>query len=116
MSKIDTGYEGSNVPEDFEIPECNIEQIDRAVFNLFDDKLRFEVRNRDRKIRVPVVFASGERFALTRRKNPIRDKENTLILPLISIMRQNIDFSYSQSNKRTAIALESNKIMLLSTA
>jgi hypothetical protein len=53
---------------------------------------------------VPVIFASGERFALTRRKNPIRDRENALILPLVSIMRQNIDFSHSQANKRTPIA------------
>ena len=102
--KVIKSFDGNNAPEDFDIPSVGIEDIDRAIFKLFDSQLSFEVKHKGSLQKVPVIFASGERFALTRRKNPIRDKENTLILPLISIMRQNIDFSYSQSNKRTAIA------------
>ena len=102
--KVIKDFDGNNAPEEFDIPAVGIEDIDRAIFELFDKKLSFEVKHKGSLQKVPVIFASGERFALTRRKNPIRDKENTLILPLISIMRQNIDFSPSQSNKRTAIA------------
>lgn len=102
--KVIKDFDGNNAPEDFDIPSIGIEDIDRAVFELFDKKISFEVKHKGTLQKVPVIFASGERFALTRRKNPIRDKENTLILPLISIMRQNIDFSPSQSNKKTAIA------------
>jgi hypothetical protein len=102
--KIIKDFDGNNAPEDFDIPSIGIEDIDRAIFELFDKKLSFEVNHKGSLQKVPVIFASGERFALTRRKNPIRDKENTLILPLISIMRQNIDFSPSQANKKTAIA------------
>ena len=102
--KIIKDFDGNNAPEDFDIPSIGIEDIDRAIFELFDKKLSFEVKHKGSLQKVPVIFASGERFALTRRKNPIRDKENTLILPLISIMRQNIDFSPSQANKKTAIA------------
>ena len=40
--------------------------------------------------RPPVIFATGERFAILRRKRPLRDKAGALILPLISIMRTDI--------------------------
>ena len=30
------GYEGSTAPEDFTIPSCTIEDVDKAVFNLFE--------------------------------------------------------------------------------
>jgi hypothetical protein len=102
--KVIKDFDGSNAPNEFDIPSIGIEDIDRSIFELFDKKLSFEVNHKGTLQKVPVIFASGERFALTRRKNPIRDSENTLILPLISIMRQDIDFSSSQSNKGTAIA------------
>ena len=62
MSKIDTGYEGTNVPEDFSIPSCGIEDVDRAIFDLFDKKLKLEVQINEKTTKVPVVFAAGERF------------------------------------------------------
>ena len=30
-------FDGDNVPEDFEFPSIGIENIDRALFNLFDN-------------------------------------------------------------------------------
>jgi len=97
-------FKGDNPPENFEFPSIGIEDIDRAVFELFDKQLNFQTTQKKESKKVPVVFASGERFALTRRKNPIRDKNNALILPLISIMRNDIDFSPDQKGKKTSIA------------
>lgn len=105
MSKIDTGYEGTNVPEDFFIPPCGIEDVDRAVFNLFDKKLKLEVQVNEKTTKVPVVFAAGERFALTRRKQPIRDRNGALILPVIAIARKSIDISPGLGGYGTAIAV-----------
>lgn len=98
-------FDGNNVPENFEFPTIGIENIDRAVFDLFENKLNFETTSNGKSKRVPVIFATGERFALTRRKNPIRDRNNTNILPLISIVRQNLDIGASQGGKKTAISL-----------
>lgn len=103
-TKIIQQFEGDNVPEDFTFPTIGIEDIDRAVFKLFDQKLNFQVTQKGESKKVPVVFAAGERFALTRRKNPIRDKNNALILPIISIMRGNVDFSPDMDGKKTAIS------------
>jgi hypothetical protein len=102
--KIIKNFDGANAPDDFNIPSMGIEDIDRAIFKLFDKQLSFEVNHNGTMQKVPVIFAAGERFALTRRKNPIRDRNNALILPVISIMRNNIDFSPSQSGKGTAIS------------
>ena len=104
MKGISSGFEGLNTEENYSIPKNGIESVDRAVFDLFDSKIAFEVTNKDRTIRVPVVFASGERFALTRRKEALRDDNNALILPIISIVRRGIDLSPGQSSYGTPIS------------
>ena len=98
-------FDGNNVPDDFDFPSIGIENIDRAVFDMFETKLNFETTSNGKSKPVPVIFATGERFALTRRKNPIRDRNNTNILPLISIVRQNLDIGAGQGGKKTAISL-----------
>lgn len=102
--KLFTKFDGINAPEDFNFPSIEIEDIDRAVFDLFDKKIAFEIEQSGKSKKVPVIFASGERFALTRRKEAIRDKNNTLILPLISILRGDLDAGPNQHGKGTAIA------------
>ena len=102
--KVNLGRVGNNIPANFKMPTIGITDIDRAVFTLFDKQLSFEVTYQGKTTRVPVIFAAGERFALTRRDNPIRDVNNALILPVISIMRNEIDYSPGQSGKGTAIA------------
>ncbi len=73
-----------------EVPSCTIEDIDRGVFDLFDRDLPMHYTSRKQTKRVPVIFAAGERFALIARKKPLRDKNNALILPVLSIMRSGI--------------------------
>ena len=97
-------FDGDNTPEDFQFPSIGIEDIDRTLFNMFNEILKIETTSNGVTKQVPVIFATGERFALTRRKNPIRDRNNTNILPLISIVRQNLDIGPSQGGKKTAIA------------
>jgi hypothetical protein len=99
-----THFDGTNTPKDFDFPSIEIEDIDRAVFQLFDKKIRFEVEQNGKSKKIPVVFSSGERFALTRRKDPIRDRNDAIILPIIAIQRGTIDTSHNQHGKGTAIA------------
>lgn len=86
-----TGYEGENFTEDYVIPSCGVEDLDKSVFDLFDKQIPLYFDLHGEKKRVPVIFATGERFALLRRKKPIVDRNNALILPLISIARSTID-------------------------
>ena len=82
--------EGSNPPEDFELPSCTIEDVDRSLFDLFNNQLPFMYKRKKGTKRAPVIFATGERFAVLRRREPLRDKSGALVLPLISIMRTGI--------------------------
>jgi hypothetical protein len=91
--KLPDGLEGQNVPDNFFIPSCGIEDVDLALFDLFDKKVKFTISQGNEVRSVPVIFAGGERFALVKRKKPIRDKNGTFILPLISIARTSIDQS-----------------------
>ena len=71
--KVPTGREGDNVP-DFSIPAAGIEDVDRAVYDLFNEQIPFQVVQRGKQgaltqpargateaaVRVPVIFATGE--------------------------------------------------------
>jgi hypothetical protein len=106
--RLKTGYEGTNIPSDFTFPSVGIEDVDRAVFTLFNSDINFEVKVNEQTQRVPVVFATGERFALTRRDRPIRDKNHTLILPIISIKRGTIGHKTDSDVFGSAISVRPN--------
>jgi hypothetical protein len=92
------GYEGSTAPEDFTIPSCTIEDVDKAVFNLFEKDIPLYYLIGKETRRIPVIFATGERFAILRRRQPLRDENSVVILPLISIMRTSVDQKPSIGN------------------
>jgi hypothetical protein len=90
---LDSGYEGDAPSTEFSIPPCGIEDSDVAVFNLFDKDIGFTDRsvssaNKQIAIKKPfVIFATGERFALTKKLKPPRDKNSNLMLPAITVRR-----------------------------
>jgi hypothetical protein len=86
-----TGYANPDIPDDFDLPACGIEDVDRAVFNLFNKELPLVYESEGEAKRIPVIFATGERAFILRRKEPLRDRQGGLILPLISILRSGID-------------------------
>ena len=80
----------ANIPEDFVLPSCGIEDVDRAVFKLFDEQLPLFFESKDKTERIPVIFATGERAFVLRRNKPLTDRHGALILPLVSILRSNL--------------------------
>lgn len=115
-NRLLSGYEGANVPEDFKIPAIGIEDVDRSMFNLFDKDNPIYIFTRDDESieqfekKVPVVFATGERFALRERRNPIRDKSGALILPIISIRRTGIN--QAKENMGSAIGQDTGDFVI----
>lgn len=96
-SHVDSGYEGDDTSDTFYIPPVGIEDADMALFKLFDKDIGYTVRlveaaNKEIQIKKPfVIFATGERFAIAKRLRPPRDRNNTLMLPAISIRRTSIE-------------------------
>ena len=91
---VPSGYNGPDVPEGVHVPSCGIEDVDFALFQLFDKEIGFQTRvKRGQELtvsKVPVIFTVGEKWAMNKRNSPFRDKEGSLILPLISVVRPSI--------------------------
>lgn len=103
---VPTGYEGTS-PDDFTIPSCEIEDVDVALYNLFNEHIGFRTQtvpdgeNEVENINKPyVILATGERFALVKRLKPPRNKSKQLMLPAISIRRKSITQSAEDMNSR----------------
>lgn len=97
QSPLPTGYENSNGIPDLTIPSCGVEDVDLAMFNLFDKEIEAQCGGIDSSPlkKVPVIFAAGEKWALLKRGRLLRDKNNTLLLPLITIMRTDLNQTIS---------------------
>ena len=105
---VQTGLEGIDIPEDFEMPSCGIEDVDRALFKLFNEDLPLYFEQDGDMKRIPCIFAGGERAMILRRKEPLRDRQGALILPLVSILRNGID----QSTENKAIGTGTGSLTL----
>lgn len=90
---IGLGYEseGNVSYSDFHVPPCSVEDVDRAIFEFLKSQVPFYYLHDKKQQRVPVIFSTGERFAISSRNKSLRDKSGRLILPLISISRVNVD-------------------------
>lgn len=88
---VKSGYD-SNVKSDLFIPSCGLEDVDVALFTLFDKEIAPSVGGKDSQEikKVPTIFAAGEKWAMLKRGRPLRDRTNTLILPLVTIVRSNV--------------------------
>jgi hypothetical protein len=65
--------------------------VDKAVYDFFDKRLSLSVDDGKGRKKASVILAAGERWKLTRDNKNLRDENGTLILPLVSIKRVNID-------------------------
>jgi len=78
-----------------EIPfaPSTIETIDGAMLKYIDKELDLSVNSSAGFKKVPVIWAAAERAFQTKKDEGVRDKEGTLVLPLISIERTGIEKS-----------------------
>jgi len=98
QAPLQTGYENGNSAPSLTIPSCGIEDVDSSIFDLFDKEISAQYGGIDSSEvkKTPVIFAAGEKWALLKGGRPVRDKNNTLILPLITIMRTDLNQSSSE--------------------
>jgi hypothetical protein len=96
---LPSGYQTKAAPRDLTIPPVGIDDVDRALFNLFDKEIPFAVGGADITTvgsngsnlhKVPIIFAAGEKWALSKRMRALKDRNGALILPIITIVRNSI--------------------------
>lgn len=73
--------------------ELRLEDIDRAVRDWFDRRVDAHVSDpvAGERRKVPVLFASGERWVTGRDERGVRDKDGMLILPVMTLRRKSVD-------------------------
>ena len=75
----------------YSIPLVTLETVDSAVTDYFNKKLNIHVdAEKGNRKKVEAIWALGERWKITR-KNNFKDANGTLILPLMSIKRTDIN-------------------------
>lgn len=94
VSGLQTGYGSTSSPDDLTVPAVGLEDVDVALFKLFDKEISLQVstddKNRSTIKKVPVLFASGEKWVMLKKGRGVRDRNGTLILPLVTIDRTTI--------------------------
>jgi hypothetical protein len=98
---VPSGYEGVATPS-ISIPSCGIEDVDRALFKCLRDEVAFQVSDNGggNQRPVPIVFAVGEKWSMLKSGRAIRDKDGTLILPLVTVRRTGVEQTSADMTSR----------------
>lgn len=107
-----SGYSNPTHAPDVVIPSCGIEDVDRAVFHLFDKELPLQVGDAEETKKPKVIFATGERWAIIKKKKEFRDRNNSLILPLITMGRTSVTQDVSSDITGRGINQQTGEIVV----
>lgn len=98
---------------DISIPSVGIEDVDVAFFSLFDKEISLQVNGENSSPKkVPVLFASGEKWAILKKRRALRDRNNSLILPLITIARTGVAQDQSDDIAGRGINQQTNELII----
>jgi|SRR5579863_3628273 len=110
---LQSGYGAKSTGKELTIPPVGIDDVDRALFTLFDKEIPFAVGGDGTDMRkVPVLMAAGEKWALTKRMRAIKDRNGALILPLITIIRTNVFQSPTEDITGRGINQQTGEIVI----
>jgi len=113
ITPLKSGYERDYGASDLFVNSCGLEDVDTAIFNLFDKEIIPYAGGTDSKYeKVPIIFAAGEKWAMLKRGKPVRDQTGTLILPLITIMRSEIVQDLSNDVTKRGINQQTGEIIV----
>ena len=70
-----------------------LKDIDTAVLTHIKDVIKPKIKEANEIIQVPILWANEERWKNFRKRGVMRDKNNSLILPLMMIKRNDISFN-----------------------
>lgn len=111
VSGLPSGYDGRSTPT-LTVPPVGLEDVDVALFTLFDKEIPLQVGDPDGLRDVPVVFAVGEKAAVLKKGRALRDKTGSLILPLVTINRTTIQQTASEDIVGRGINQQTGEIVI----
>ena len=78
---------GNNFSENYSV---TLKDIDTAILNHVKNVMKPAVKEANETFKVPVYYGNEERWKSARKRGVLRDKNNTLILPLIMLKRTEV--------------------------
>jgi len=78
---------GNNFSDNYSI---TLKDVDTAVLNHVKNVMKPRVREANETFKIPVYYGNEERWKAVRRRGVLRDKNNSLILPLIMLRRTEV--------------------------
>ena len=103
---------GNNFADNYSI---TLKDVDTAVLNHVKNVMKPMVREANENLKIPVYYGNEERWKAVRKRGVLRDKNNSLILPLIMLKRTDIarndlsgqSFSHDVKNKHINVVRNS---------
>ena len=68
-----------------------LKNIDTSIISYMKDVIRPSVREAGERIKVPIMYGNEERWVNARKRGVIKDKNGSLILPLVMLKRTNVE-------------------------
>ena len=87
---LNRGYLYSRSDEDIKNPEVTLMDMDGAIMSYFDDVIKPSVEDNGENVKVPVMYASPERWKSIQRDGFMKDKKRQTITPVIVYRRTSI--------------------------
>jgi len=87
---LNRGYLYSRSNEDIKNPEVTLMDMDGAIMSYFDDVIKPSVEDNGENVKVPVMYASPERWKSIQRDGFMKDKKRQTITPVIVYRRTSI--------------------------
>ena len=78
---------GNNFSDNYSI---TLKDVDTAVLNHVKNVMKPRVREANETFKIPVYYGNEERWKAVRKRGVLRDKNNSLILPLIMLRRTEV--------------------------
>mgnify|MGYP003666522010 FL=1 len=76
--------------QEIEFMPSSLETIDGAMLDFINEEMNLSVQSNEGFKKVPVLWVTAERSYQLKSDKDLRDKEETLILPLITINRASV--------------------------
>ena len=99
------GDDNSLRGEEIKNISVGLEDIDSAILYYFDEVIKPYVITEGSKNNIPIIFADAERWKTAQKDGVYRDKEGRIMLPIITVKRDNLERNRSLTTK-----LDGNKV------
>ena len=99
------GDDNSLRGEEIKNISVGLEDIDSAILYYFEEVIKPYVITEGTKNNIPVIFADAERWKTAQKDAVYRDKEGKIMLPIITVKRDNLERNRSLTTK-----LDGNKV------